>query len=100
MGLHVALDHQAHGEEDHELSLAELVRAALHGHHHDVTRTPDHEHQAVASEIASASRLSTRLSAALPLATLVEKQPEIHRPPWRQPGPPDPVFTKTCSLLI
>lgn len=107
LGLHMALDAHAvlehqHHEAEHTQALADLARAAEHGHHHDAEAVPDHEHEALVDGVSPVSRSGADLIATLPLprslgtSTAERSRPE--RPSRR--GPPTPLFTANCSLLI
>lgn len=105
IGMHLSSEH--HGLHDldgaeHQREIADLVRAAIHGHHHDFCTTPDHHHDARFDAQAPAFRPGLSVVAVLPsplafLAALAERsKPE--RSPRR--GPPTPLFTANCSLLL
>lgn len=117
VALHVALHSDGHGEHLHTrhlgtqhvheghvhpaLDLSELLQAAWHGHPHDTQAVPDHEHTAVARGSVPHPEPS---STALPtLAALDSGAPfgdpsDLERMPHR--GPPTPLFTTHCSLLL
>ena len=114
VGLHVVLDDHAvldghatsdrrhHHEAEHSAALTDLARAAEHGHHHEAEATPDHEHEALFEGASPLSRPNAQVVAMLPLplspATSSLERSRIDRPSRR--GPPTPLFTANCSLLI
>jgi hypothetical protein len=102
LGLHVAFDHHASGNEDHDLT--ELAQDAVHGHHHDdVAAASAHEHPATAHGPTAPCRLSLSPLGAT-LFTMVSTDALIKGSrasagiAWR--GPPPALFTTHCSLLI
>jgi hypothetical protein len=102
VGVHLALDHHgAHGAE-HEREVSDLVRAATHGHHHDAEAAPSHEHDARVGRVAPIPRRGPSLVAVLPspaAATAAGSQwPRADRTLRR--GPPVPLLTAHCSLLL
>lgn len=102
VGLHAVLDDHHHHEAEHTHALADLARAAEHGHHHETQAAPDHEHEAIVDGASGVSRMSPQLVAMLPLpfspATSLAERARPDRPSRR--GPPTPLFTANCSLLI
>lgn len=116
VGVHLALDHHAaehhapghHATEHHAgdgeraRAVAELLRTATHGHRHDPGVAPDHEHQARLDGLARAP-VTPPDPAALPsVATASEPTTgERSRADLRpRRGPPLPLFTCHCSLLL
>jgi hypothetical protein len=98
--LHVALDHHgAHGAE-HAEEIANLARAATHGHPHDFT-APEHEHEAFLAAsvplpkpvVSVAFALSAPLAPSGPDARSRLELSSRH-------GPPKALFTTHCSLLL
>ena len=98
--LHVALDHHgAHGGE-HAEAIADLVRAATHGHHHDLM-APEHEHEAslrapgpLPKPVACAA-----IAVSAPLTVSVPGERSRLETGSRR-GPPRALFTTHCSLLL
>lgn len=106
-------DHPHHTHPQHEQAreIADLARAAVHGHHHghhhdqgrphDIGTDADHEHDARLSA-------STPLPRALPLlATAHPSKIDVAVPvepsrlgPSPRARPPGPLFTVHCSLLL
>ena len=104
-GLHLALEHRgSHGHEhghDHEDGIAELVRTASHGHHHEVDTAPDHDHEARVGSTAPLPRRGPTTASALPappVGTGLEGASALDHVSRR--GPPEPLFTAHCSLLL
>lgn len=112
MSLHLALEHHgtsehhgAHHEShdaEHTRSMVDLVRVVTHGHHHDAEAVPEHDHDATVDDAASALRPSATGIALLPLpvapgVALAERSLSGGSP---RRGPPVPLFTSHCSLLI
>lgn len=108
LGLHVALDHHDHADgrtgenEEHDISLAEVAQAAVHGHHHSVVAASAHEHRATVHGAGSAPCQSSTSLAIFPTIASAEALIEGSRAPARtvRRGPPDPLFTRHCSLLL
>ena len=102
ISLHLALDHHGHHGAEHELAVADLLGAAAHGHHHDADATPDHEHDARVSGSAVAPHLGASFVAVLPSAPADPTQGTEGPRPERalRRGPPAPLFTAHCSLLL
>ncbi len=102
VGLHLALDHHGSHGAEHGLETSDLVQAAAHGHHHDAQAVPDHDHDARVDGSALALRPSASSVAVLPAATCPEValagRPRSDGSPRR--GPPVPLFTAHCSLLL
>ncbi len=117
VGLHLALAHhdglEGHshhdgleGHEDdsgeHNLEISQLARAAAHGHHHDAEAAPDHDHDAIADGSAPTLRPNASTAEVLPVAAafeviFVERSLRGSSP---RRGPPLPLFTANCSLLL
>lgn len=98
--LHVALDHHgAHGTE-HAEAIANLARAATHGHHHDLT-APEHEHEASLTPPAPLPRPVVSVAVALSAPLALSGQDERSRLELSsRRGPPEALFTTHCSLLL
>jgi hypothetical protein len=98
--LHVALDHHgAHGAE-HAEEIANLARAATHGHPHDLT-APEHEHEASLTAPAPLPKPVASVAVALsgPLALSGADERSRLELSSRH-GPPKALFTTHCSLLL
>lgn len=102
VGLHVVLDHHGHPETEHPLGLSELARAAVHGHHHDAEPAPEHRHETIVDGASPVLRTSLSPIAILPApgspGTAPTDPSSLDRPSKR--GPPTPLFTACCSLLL
>ena len=101
VGLHVALDHHSHSDEETQLALLSFARAAVHGHHHDVDATVGHDHEVITAKRAPVPRSDPGL-AALPskdsLESWVGQSSTLGpAPPFR---PPAPLFATYSSLLL
>ena len=102
VGLHLAAEHHGPHGAAHEHELADLVRAATHGHHHDLEAAPDHGHDATLEGQARAPVTSPSFAAVLstsplPQATLAAAS--LFDAVSRR-GPPTPLFFAHCSLLL
>lgn len=98
--LHVALDHREAHDAEHAEEIADLLRAATHGHHHDLA-APEHEHEAFL--VAPVPLPKPVAAVAAPhSAPLVALTPfERSRVELRsRHGPPTALFTTHCSLLL
>ena len=104
LGLHVSLDHHASVDGDHGRSIAELVQAAVHGHHHDVVEAPTHEHPAIAggTTLATRSGLSSQTNLYATATFLTEALTDGSWALARaaRSRPPDLLFFTLCSLLL
>ena len=102
VGLHVALDQHGHHHAEHTLEISELAQAATHGHHHDAEAAPEHDHDAKVEGSALTLRLSASLGAVLPaVASLrIEFAETLLFEGSPRRGPPVPLFTTHCSLLL
>lgn len=104
LGMHLALEHHdgPHGE-DHGLEIVALARAATHGHPHDAAAAPDHDHASIVNGSVLAQRPGAHAVAvfAIPAApapaTRAERFPLVRS---SRGGPPVPLFTAHCSLLL
>lgn len=103
VGLHLALEHH-HDADDAMARQAwiDLALVAVHGHHHDVGVVPDHRHDAVTDGLGPllkaeredvAGSVISASPAALPLDAL-------SRGGCSTRGPPPPLFTHHCALLL
>jgi hypothetical protein len=101
VGLHLTFDHRGPHQDEQAPDLAGLPHAATHGHHHD-TAVPDHEHHAAVDGFAPALRPSPAPVAMLAAPTSVSAPMARPATPASSPrrGPPDPLFTTHCSLLL
>ena len=102
VGLHVAIDHHAHGDEETQLALLSLTRAAVHGHHHDSEAALGHDHDGISAQRAPAPKSNPSLANALPSKDSLESwvgQSSIPgpAPQCRAPAPP---FAAYSSLLL
>lgn len=102
LSLHVALDHHAAHGGRCTSELSDLLRAAVHGHHHDTDAAPVHEHDVSVEAPAPAVR-SVPLAAAVPAPSASPPPSRAARPlrpdsPRR--APPGPLFAAHCSLLL
>ena len=102
VGLHVALDHHSYGDEETQLALLSLARAAVHGHHHDFEAAWDHNHDVITVKRAPVPKPSSSLTAVLPstdaLGVTVGQSPILGPAP--QCRPPTPLFAVHSSLLL
>ena len=101
VGLHVALDHHAHSDEETQLALLSFARAAVHGHHHDVEAAEGHDHDLITAKRAPAARSNPSL-ATVPSKDSLESwvgQPSTLGPA-PQCRPPAPLFAAYSSLLL
>jgi len=100
--LHLDLAHRG-ADARHETELADLLRAAVHGHHHDFESDRDHDHPVRLSGQIPASRPDLGLTApvlsALSSPTTDPAQVAVLDRVLRR-GPPRPLFTVHCMLLI
>ncbi len=101
-GAHLALEHHhAEARHRHEAAALELALAAVHGHHHDLGAVPDHEHSAPVTGGTITQPSAPPAAEAPPAdpaprlagAAAVTLLPARH-------GPPVPLFTAHCSLLL
>ncbi len=115
MGLHLALEHhheesEAHGHDHHDgshgdehaMAISDLMQAATHGHHHDAEATSDHDHEATASGTVLTLRPNPPLASVLPAlasSEVVLLDRSFLAGSTRR-GPPVPLFTAHCSLLL
>lgn len=100
LGLHVALDH--HHPDEHRPDIAQLAHVMVHGHHHEAGDSSDHEHEAAIDRMVTSSKrdpmqgVTTVTLPAPPIAHTDCPRPD----PRSRLGPPSPLFTTHCSLLI
>ena len=102
VGLHLAAGHHGDHGMQHEHELADLARAATHGHHHDLGSAPDHDHDATLegqarAPVAGPSFAALLPTSPLPPATLAEGS---RFDGSSRRGPPTPLFCAHCSLLL
>lgn len=103
VALHLSFETHGHGAgAGHSHELKDLARAAAHGHHHDTEAAPDHEHDATVDGFDVIPRRLHSQPAAFAepvfvIASLTERD-RVERSPL--PGPPRPLFTANCSLLL
>ena len=102
VGLHLAVGHHGPLGASHEDELADLARAATHGHHHDHEAVPDHGHAATLDAHAGLPRLGMSSVAVLamppsPSMTLAEGLPFDAA---SRRGPPPALFRTHCALLL
>lgn len=98
--LHVALGHHgAHGAE-HAEEIANLARAATHGHDHELT-APEHEHEASLTAPAPLPKpvVSVAVALSAPLALSAPDERSRLELSSRR-GPPEALSTIHCSLLL
>lgn len=105
--LHVAL---AHPEEHHHHThhapskdadaLADLLRTATHGHHHDLA-TPEHDHEVAFATPVPLPKpvVSKAVVLSAPLSSNGAEERFRREIPARR-GPPQDLFTTHCSLLL
>jgi hypothetical protein len=101
VGLHVALDHHSHSDEETQLALLSFARAAVHGHHHDVEVTEGHDHDLITAKRAPAPRSNPSLAALSwkdSLESWVGQSSTLGPAP--QCRPPAPLFAAHSSLLL
>ncbi len=102
VGLHLTLEeHGPHGAR-HALEILDLAQAAAHGHHHDAEAAADHDHDARVDGPGPIVRPGHSGSAVLPAPTSLESVPPARSVQDGSPrrGPPVPLFTAHCSLLL
>ena len=102
VGLHLTVEHHGPHGASHEHELADLARAATHGHHHDREAAPDHSHGATFDAPAGIHRpgLSAVAVVALPSSPAVTLAEGSRFDDWSRRGPPTPLFFAHCSLLL
>ncbi len=100
VGLHLALEHHEHEGRSHDL--ADLARAAAHGHHHPPSAEADHDHELLVHGRVPATKPGSGPAAVLPptlcLGDALAERSGLESP--RRRGPPLPLFTAHCSLLL
>lgn len=99
IALHLSFDHHPSTHLEHSTAIAELAQAAAHGHHHEIDT--DHDHQArlaSAAPLAQPDAASTAVLSTASMAVDPGDAPRIDRRARR--GPPTPLFTAHCSLLL
>lgn len=93
-----------HGSEpDNQSTDWDILAAVLaHGHHHDAEVGSDHEHQATTDGSATILRPGAKLLPNLPLLLSAEafSAPNPRLVDSARHGPPNPLFTTNCSLLL
>lgn len=103
LAVHLALDHH-HGPHDagHAEEVAELARAATHGHRHDLDAGADHEHEARVESSAPAVRSVSPPVAVLPSFASAAAPPTERGVLYgaSRRAPPAPLFATHCSLLL
>ena len=99
-GAHGVEPHGPHGIE-HQQEVADLMRIATHGHHHELD-TADHDHDAWLGGQAPVRLGGLSLLAVFPARLSVPSSlaecSMLDRP--RRRGPPIPLFTTHCTLLL
>lgn len=102
VGVHLESAHlEAHAPE-HEAALADLLKAAAHGHHHDLETDLDHDHGVRLAGDAPISRPDRDVIATLTGVSFADTkfvQASALDQALRR-GPPTPLFTAHCVLLI
>ena len=101
-GLHLTVEHHGPHGASHEHELADLARAATHGHHHDLGAAPDHDHDATFDGQTRVPDSGPSFAAVVPTspsppATLAEGS---RFDGSSRRGPPAPLFVSHCSLLL
>lgn len=96
--LHVVLHHGVHADGEAE-EIARLLRAAAHGHHHDL-EAPEHEHAISLSAFAPLPAPGATAAVASSISTRPARDPALGRDACSRHGPPGPLFTFHCSLLL
>lgn len=102
LGVHLALDHHGPHGAEHEREISDLVRAATHGHHHHAEAAPSHEHDARVARVAPLPRHGPSVAAIFPspAAATAAGSDRPRRHHMLRRGPPVPLLTAHCSLLL
>lgn len=102
VGVHLAVDHHDPHDAEREGEISDLARAATHGHHHEDELASSHEHDARLGGVAPVPRRAPSMVAVLPspagATAALSVRPRSDRTLRR--GPPGPLFTAHCSLLL
>lgn len=97
--MHLTWSHHDHHEN--ERALEALLQAAAHGHHHDLEATPEHDHSVTLGGDNSSIRKGSD-AASTPAGThrLAHAYDRWSGCDASRRGPPRPLFTDHCSLLL
>ncbi len=104
VSLHEVLDHHhTHQNAECSLEIPELVQTASHGHRHqdDAKAAPDHDHEATIDGSGASPRPSV---SSVVVAGSASRDADLSKPAlddgFLRRGPPTPLFTTHCALLL